>query len=139
MKKVISCGGIIKVDDQILITKSTGNTNWNLPKGVMDINQTPIEAAIRQIREQTNIDVSNVQYTDLGQYNYLQYKNLHLFLFKLDEKPEDLFCASMFKADNNVYLPQISDYKWCTIKQSIPLFSKNVNKVLTKILKKYEL
>lgn len=56
MVKEKSCGGIIIKDDKVLMVNQVkGFTGF--PKGHVEENETEIETAIREIKEETNIDV----------------------------------------------------------------------------------
>lgn len=64
---------IINSNDEILVLQR-GSTapwmpnKWNLPGGIIDANENHIQAAIRECKEETNLNVSNlvkiVSYTD---------------------------------------------------------------------------
>lgn len=56
MVKEKACGGIIIKDDKVLMVNQVkGFTGF--PKGHVEENETEIETAIREIKEETNIDV----------------------------------------------------------------------------------
>lgn len=56
MKVERSCGAIIKNDGKILVIKQ--NTGfYGFPKGHMDAGETEIETAIREVKEETNVDI----------------------------------------------------------------------------------
>ncbi len=56
MKKEKSCGCIVFDNDKILLIKDT-NGNWGFPKGHVEENETEEQTAIRETKEETNIDV----------------------------------------------------------------------------------
>ena len=57
MRKEKSCGAIIIKDGKILLVKENKG-HWGLPKGHMEGNETEIETAIREVKEETNLDVT---------------------------------------------------------------------------------
>lgn len=60
-----SCGCIIIEDGKVLLVKQTQG-HWGFPKGHVEGNETEVETAIREVKEETNIDVEveeNKRYT----------------------------------------------------------------------------
>ena len=56
MKHEKSCGCIIIDNGKVLLVKQTSE-DWGFPKGHVENNETEIETAIRETKEETNIDV----------------------------------------------------------------------------------
>lgn len=56
MKKEKACGTIIIDDDKVLIIKQKQGF-YGFPKGHLEKNETEIETAIRETKEETNLDV----------------------------------------------------------------------------------
>lgn len=56
MKQEKSCGCIIFDNDKILLIKDTKG-NWGFPKGHVEENETEEQTAIRETKEETNLDV----------------------------------------------------------------------------------
>ena len=52
-----ACGGIIVKDEKVLMVKQVKGFS-GFPKGHVESNETEIETAIREIKEETNIDVT---------------------------------------------------------------------------------
>lgn len=55
-------------DDRILMLKRTDNGKWTLPGGTMELNESLIDCAVREVKEETGLDVSVIDvigtYTD---------------------------------------------------------------------------
>ena len=65
LKKEKSCGCIIIEKDKVLLIQQTKG-HWGFPKGHMEAGETEIETAIREVKEETNLDVEideNKRYT----------------------------------------------------------------------------
>ncbi len=56
MKKEKSCGIVVFNNDKILMVKHNRG-HYGLPKGHVEDNETEYETAIREVKEETNIDV----------------------------------------------------------------------------------
>ena len=66
MEKEKSCGGIVinKNGEVLLVHHNAGH--WDFPKGHMEKGETEKQTAIREVKEETNIDIeitSNYRYT----------------------------------------------------------------------------
>lgn len=61
-----SCGAIIFNDNKVLILQQAAG-HWGFPKGHVEKGETEVETAIREIKEETNLDVEindNYRYTE---------------------------------------------------------------------------
>ena len=84
MKKVKCCGAIIIKDNKVLLVYQN-NDVWGFPKGHMEEGETEIETALREVKEETNLDIEIDEskryelsyYTDCDKY-----KTVVLFLAK---------------------------------------------------------
>lgn len=68
MKKEKSCGIIVFNDDKVLIIKHKQG-HYGFPKGHVENNETEFETAIREVKEETNIDVKIIE----GFRDYITY------------------------------------------------------------------
>ena len=76
-----TCGTIILNEfEEIFSGHSTGNSFYDIPKGLMDLNESPIDCAIRECLEETAIQLEKTKMIDLGEFPYNSSKNIHLFL-----------------------------------------------------------
>ena len=67
MKKVKSCGCIIIENNKVLLVQQKKG-NWGFPKGRVENNETECETALREVKEETNLDIKiedvNKKYKD---------------------------------------------------------------------------
>lgn len=133
----VSSGGLIFYKNKMLICRPRwDDERWNLPKGIMEEGEDPLEAAIREIQEETNIVVDdNCQISDLGEVRYGKKKKLHLFFIILSEEPEELKCNSFFDRDGK-QIPEMVDFKWINPADYSLYFSEKLTESVRKILQR---
>jgi len=70
MKNAISAGGVIinPINKKVFILKRK-NSNWVLPKGHIEKGESPEEAAIREVKEETNLNVKIIDF--IGKTHYI--------------------------------------------------------------------
>lgn len=57
-KIILNCAGVVIVkDDKILFQRRSDNNCWGLIGGLLELNETYEEAAIREVKEETGLDV----------------------------------------------------------------------------------
>jgi len=99
---IIASGGIVKNrDNQLLMIHKNGI--WDLPKGKLELNESPWEAAIREVSEETN--VYNLEYLSSAPNTYHIYMLLNNDIPVLKETK--WFCMTV--SDPVFILPQISE------------------------------
>jgi len=85
----------IEYNDKILLlhrqeNKSQGN-KWGIPGGKVSKGETPLEAIIREVKEETGYDISDQQIENLGtvyiEYNEKDHFIYHMFRTKLYGDP----------------------------------------------------
>lgn len=60
-KHIASCALLINDDGKILgVSRKTNLNDWNLPGGKAEPGETPEETAIRETKEETGLDISNL-------------------------------------------------------------------------------
>lgn len=120
---------LVRRDNKILICHPTKASDavWSIPKGMLDSGEEPIDGAVRETFEETNVDVSKWKF--LHRLNPVKYKKknkeLHTFaifetqnLFDFDSF--DFKCASNVPEALGGY-PEMDGYKWVTLKEARPL------------------
>ncbi len=92
-EREVSAGGVVVHDGQVLVIVPTrraadGSQVLALPKGHLDQGETVVQAATREVREETGMVVEPVQ--ELGEVRYWYMrdrhrvaKSVHFFLFRL--------------------------------------------------------
>ena len=90
-----SAGGVVVNAEGLVLLVSQHGTSWSLPKGHLEGGESPLEAARREIHEETG--VTRLEFVrPLGSYSRhrlgadggvdeSELKTIHLFLFSTDE------------------------------------------------------
>ena len=64
---LLSCGLlVINERGELLVGHSTGSPRWDLPKGLLDAGETPIECARREGQEEFGLAFAPTRLVDLG-------------------------------------------------------------------------
>jgi len=135
--KRISCGVVVVNDDaELLLCHVTGQDHWDLPKGGLDEGETPLQAALRETREETGLALDAAALLDLGRMPYRARKDLHLFATRLARiDPGLLSCESRFSdATTGARLPEMDGFGWFPFAEIPQLCSPKLVAVLTQRL-----
>lgn len=123
----VTCGVfIINSDKKILLTHPTGfnNNYWSIPKGLSDINETHIDAAIREVYEETGLILDKNKVFKLGPLIKYNKKNKYLCSFytisSKDISDYKIYCNSMVYK-NNVSFPENDMHCWATYEQALKM------------------
>ena len=125
MKKEKSCGCIIIEDNKVLLIQQNKG-NWGFPKGHVEENETEMETAIREVKEETNIDVEIV---DTKRYNE-QY-----ITDRGNEKEVVYFLAKKISGIIKPQETEIRNIEWCGFSDAIKKITyENTTNILKNVL-----
>lgn len=92
--------------------KAEGNC-WGIPGGKMEKHESPLEATMREVREETQLNLEESTYETVGtNYLYLPGKNVtfHMFRVCLDDVPEV-----------TINLGEHQTYQWASYSEALEL------------------
>ena len=82
-------GGIIVDENKILIAQRSNQKDhplkWEFPGGKIKVNENPIDALKREIKEELSVDVKKYKFLLDYEYDYQDIKKIHLYFYKIDE------------------------------------------------------
>lgn len=93
-----TCGVLITDGENLLICHPTHGRKWDIPKGKKEEGESEIDAAVRELREETGLIVNPSELEPLGLHDYKPTKRLHLFKWSVESIPDadKLVCISTF-------------------------------------------
>lgn len=115
----VSCGTlIVNGAGQLLLCHVTGTAKWDIPKGMQDPGETPIETAMRELKEEAGLAFAQSEFTDLGCFDYRKDKRLHLFLVRAPaelDSLDHLECTSFFPHRvTGKPTPEADGFRWAS-------------------------
>ncbi len=128
--------GLILTDNEIMLICKVGKDRYDLPKGEIDEGETPLRACIREVREETGLQITTENLEDLGQFSYLVDKDLHLFKLVQEKLPplHRMKCTSYYTDDMGKRLPEIIGYKYIHNNQIQEYMSAPMLTALTQVI-----
>lgn len=121
-----SCGAIIFNEGKVLVVKQTSGF-YGFPKGHVEIGETEKETAIREIKEETGLDIkiiSDKRYTQ----SYIVKENVH--------KDVVFFLASIKNNNEKRQVEEIEEILWIDINEVENILTYDSLKELWKEAKK---
>jgi len=119
---------------ELFVCYATGTPRWDLPKGIREQHESPVDAAVRETWEETGLLLSPNQLQDLGDFAYLPGKRLHLFVLRVDNDAFDLNscrCRSTFAHPKSGHaIPEVDGYDWKPVSDLTSWCGKNMTRVL---------
>ena len=116
MIEAVSCGGVVIFRNKILLLyKNYKNKydGWVLPKGTLEKGETYEQTALREVKEETDVDAQIIKYVGKSEYSFtvpddIVEKEVHWFLMTTNayySKPqkEEYFVDSGFYKYHEAY------------------------------------
>ena len=136
--KTLSCGVLIfNEHGQLLMAHATGQRHWDIPKGGGEDGESPRDAAVREVQEETGIVLDAASLEDIGHLPYQQRKDLYLFRTVLHTRDCDISaceCTSFFPHyATGVSTPEVDQFRWVDIADISQLAAKSMTAALRKL------
>ncbi|KND57261.1 NTP pyrophosphohydrolase including oxidative damage repair enzyme [Candidatus Burkholderia verschuerenii] len=115
--RTVSCGVVmLNQQGEVLLCHATETSHWDVPKGASDPGESPLEAALCELVEETGIVMEADRLKDLGRFVYRRDKDLHLFAVRVGDdevKVENCVCESYFpRYRDGTMIPEMDDFRW---------------------------
>lgn len=131
--KTLSCGILVlNGQHELLLCHVTGAWHWDIPKGGAEPGETPLEAALRETREECGIDFTGRRLLDLGHMAYRPRKDLHLFAVLSDRfDAAGCHCDSRYSDTWGRDRPEMDDFEWTRFDRVHRRCARHMGEVLT--------
>ena len=127
---------VLTATRELLLCHVTGQRHWDLPKGGIHADESPLQAALRETREETGLELAPEAALDLGRRAYTGKKDLHLFAFlsaRFDTRL--LHCDSCFvDRASGRQRPEMDGFGWFALARIGAHCTPNMAALLTKQL-----
>jgi putative (di)nucleoside polyphosphate hydrolase len=115
----VSCGTLVlDKDRRLLLCHVTGTPKWDIPKGMQDPGETELEAAVRELREETSLAFDPQRFQELGRFDYRRDKALHLYRVEVGDtllRLDHLVCRSYFPHHvTGKPTPEMDGFRWAS-------------------------
>ena len=124
----LSCGAVVvrQTDQGWQTLMLRAYRNWDFPKGLCEDGETPKEAAIREVGEETSImDLQfewGERFTDTGPYN--QGKVARYFLARTEQEEVEMGISE------ELGHPEHHEYRWMHLEQAYDIASPRVRLIV---------
>jgi len=135
MVKVVSCGLVLlNARREVFLCHVTGTTRWDLPKGVQDPGESALQTVLREVWEETSLALEPQTLDDLGLYEYLPAKRLHLYALRVAMgafRIGDCRCHTSFPHHaTGIPTLEVDAYAWKSLDRLDGWCGKNMTRVL---------
>jgi 8-oxo-dGTP pyrophosphatase MutT (NUDIX family) len=111
---VLSCGTLVlDREHELLLGHASGSARWDIPKGLSEPGESPLETARRETAEETGIELAPQSLLDLGRHPYLRGKDLHLFAVLIERvDAARCTCSTHFLDARQRLRPEVDAHAW---------------------------
>lgn len=115
-----SAGGIVYFGREVLLISTVEATRWQLPKGHIERGESPMQAAIREVREETGV-VSHVV-EELGP---LEYRYRSRFGHPVVKRVDYFLCSYVSGTAEDFDRGEVSGAAWLTWSEALERLTFN--------------
>ena len=126
MKQEKACGCIIIKNNKVLLVYEKSAQYWGFPKGHVENNETEIETASREVKEEVGLDV-HIDTSKRYEINYCIGDKIN--------KTSVFFLATPKNQDIKRQETEIQEIKWCEYEEALKILGfDNLKDVFKKVI-----
>jgi putative (di)nucleoside polyphosphate hydrolase len=131
----ISCGVIVTDGVSLLLGHASRSPRWDIPKGIAEPDEPLLATAVRELHEETGLQVAPATLRPLGTHAYLRDKDLALFawLVPLMPEPKTLNCSSLVELPGGGTMPELDRFGIFEFEAGLALVGRNLARVLATV------
>lgn len=119
MEKEKSCGVVIYNDKkEVLVLKHRSGNHYDFCKGHIEDNETEIQCALREVKEETGLDVFIRPGFKVYTHYVINYQSYKTVCWFTGEKHNDL----------SIQISEISEYRWLNYEQALNTITYETSK-----------
>lgn len=129
--KTTTSGVLLTDGKYLLICKPNNSKWWDIPKGRVDQGESEVDAAVRELEEETSYIAEKSCLEKLGVFDYKSTKRLALFRLTVNDMPDtvSLFCRSMYE-HNGKMVPEMVSYAVVEYREALKKLAPALSKLL---------
>ena len=105
---------ILNEDSEVLVLKKSDDGLWCLPGGWMDVGETPLETARREVREEAGVEIEPLGYIAINTKGPDTHSNLVCHQINI------LVASKLIKKATKINLShEHSEYRWINLDENI--------------------
>jgi 8-oxo-dGTP pyrophosphatase MutT (NUDIX family) len=130
-----SAGGVVvrhgpQGEVEVALIRPRGDKRWALPKGWVEVDESPQDAALREVREETGVTARVVESLERIEYWFRTRQGASLILV---HKYVDFFLMAALEGDLADHDHEVEEARWFTLDQAIEVAAfKSERQVLEK-------
>jgi putative (di)nucleoside polyphosphate hydrolase len=131
---VLSCGIlVVNAQAELLLCHATGTSRWDIPKGIADAGENEAQAALRETREETALQLDAASLLDLGRFAYRRGKDLHLYAALIERiDTRQCVCSTTFRDAQGRVRPEMDAFEWVAFAHVAQRCGKSMAALLTR-------
>jgi 8-oxo-dGTP diphosphatase len=110
---------------KVLMVKNVGNSSWSLPGGAVEIDETLEQAAVREVKEETGLDVKVFGIIAINECKFKKSQNHAIFF---------IFRAEVIGGEETIQRPdEISEIAWIDIDkvdELMPFYNNGFRRII---------
>lgn len=111
---------------------------WGLPKGLHERGESYLATAVRELKEETDIDADPTKKIDIGRFPYKSDKDLYVYLYIVDDELSVTCVSTFLDKTDGIRKPENDGYKYVTADEIETYMNTKMYSSIGKIIKEYQ-